>query len=332
MKYALTTILIMTILAAVPVPARQTRDHRYCLACGQEINGDSYQTGGSFYHSRCFTCNYCEKPIRGPYITYRNENYHENCFDRHVALKCAACGETIGGDYIKDAWGNSYHTRHEGNIVQCDFCRRFIAGPFMQGMLRYRDGRFLCGICAPSAVRSKKEVLAILKEAADILEQYGIQVSIGSIELTLVDRKELKKLSSRPSFDTTGFVDYSVKRNLWGRETGRKIKVYILKGMPRVQTIGAVAHELMHIWQFEHGSLDLPGEISEGSANYASYLVLKGLGTPEAAFMIANMSKNEDPVYGLGFRRIKKYVRDNGLAAWLDLLTSDRQSISSMAP
>jgi hypothetical protein len=40
------------------------------------------------------------------------------------------------------------------------------------------------------------------------------------------------------------------------------------------------------------------------------------------------MVKNEDPVYGDGFRRVKRYVEKHGLVAWLDLLREKNPSLS----
>jgi hypothetical protein len=54
----------------------------------------------------------------------------------------------------------------------------------------------------------------------------------------------------------------------------RDIKVYILHGMPRIDAIATLAHELTHVWQSVHGRLENDPAFAEGSCNYASYLVL----------------------------------------------------------
>ena len=60
--------------------------------------------------------------------------------------------------------------------------------------------------------------------------------------------------------------------------------------------------------------------LSEGSANFASYLVLRRDGSQEAEFIIDNLMHDDDPAYGEGFRKVKKYVEEEGMDRWRKLL------------
>jgi hypothetical protein len=293
---------------------------RVCAACGQVIREAYFETGGKFYHSRCFRCEYCKKPIEGAFTVYRAKNYHTPCFDNNIALRCAVCGGIVQGQYLLDYWGNAYHPRHKNDVLQCDFCQRFIVGPLMNEMKRFDDGRSLCSICAASSVTSIREARAILLDAADKLRSVGVDVDPDRVELSLVGDEELARIAGSRSNDTKGFTDYWVSKSLFGKVNGETIKVYLLYGMPRVQLASTAAHELMHVWQFRKGRLDQDAAVSEGSCNLASYIVLRKIGGLETEFVIDGMIRDPDPVYGEGFRRAKAYTEEKGIAPWLRLL------------
>ena len=63
------------------------------------------------------------------------------------------------------------------------------------------------------------------------------------------------------------------------------------------------AHELAHVWQELQDLNSLAPDESEGSAEYAAYLLLKAGGTEEGRIKIAAMKESKDPAYGLGFRK-----------------------------
>ena len=291
-----------------------------CGACGKPIGDSYFETGGKFYHPECFTCDHCGKPIKGPFTVFRGKRYHTTCFEENVALRCAVCGGVIEGKYLLDHWGNAYHTRHEGNVLQCDFCQRFVVGALGDGMKRLPDDRTLCSKCAPTSVVSVREARSILSKVADDLARFGITVEPKPIELRLVGQDELARIAENRSHETKGFTDYLVKKGPFGDVKSETIKVYILHGMPRTQVVCTAAHELMHIWQFRNGSLEQDPALSEGSCNFASYLILGQIGTAEAQFAIDGMLKDPDRVYGTGFRNVKRYVERQGIPAWLRLL------------
>jgi hypothetical protein len=317
-------IILMGVFAVHPAAEKA----KICKACGEPITGPCFETQGDFYHARCFRCDYCNQPISESYVVYNGKKYHDFCFKRHVALTCAVCGGVITGDYLQDHWGTIYHPYHEGKVIRCDFCKRFIVGPLAKGRLRLPDGRCLCALCAPSAVTDVADARELMADVAGRLARLGIEVETASIDLDLAGTKKLRAVAKSGSHDLTGFVDYEAEKNLFGSVKRRKIKVYILHGMPRTQAAGAIAHELTHVWQFQHGRLKTDKALSEGSANYASYLVLKSIGGVEAEFIMENMLLDKDPDYGEGFRRVKGYAEREGRAAWLELL-SNKESMKS---
>nr|WP_281389034.1 protein DA1 [Spirochaeta isovalerica] len=96
--------------------------------------------------------------------------------------------------------------------------------------------------------------------------------------------------------------------------------IYILKGMPESSFISACAHELMHIWFYSRGLTGLSPRLEEGSCNYAAYLILKTLNSPEAAYRIHELMEDRSPVYGKGFQKVLKMVEGHGVPYWLEYL------------
>ena len=132
-------VALIAIFASASVIKSPTE--RICNTCGQKINGPHFETGSHFYHSDCFTCEQCGDPIKSAYTTYKKKNYHNECFENHIALRCAVCNGIIQGEYLLDYWGNGYHTSHKGEVLQCDFCQRFIVGSLIDGMDRCEETR-----------------------------------------------------------------------------------------------------------------------------------------------------------------------------------------------
>jgi hypothetical protein len=328
MNRSILIIIICLVLAASVPPHAGAGDDRICAECGRPITGAYFETGSHFYHPNCFTCAHCGAPIKDAYLVYKNKNYHRRCFEDHVALRCAVCGGVIGGEYLIDYWGNAYHKSHQGVVLQCDFCQRFIHGELLDGMVRLPDDRRLCGKCAPSAITRTGEVRLILAEVSEVLETFGMTVDISRIELELVGIDELKRIASSRSHNTKGFSDYTVQKNVFGKVKSETIKVYLLNGMPRTQMVSTCAHELAHVWQFQNGRLDQDPAVSEGSCNFAAYLVLRKLGGEYTNFVIDNMLKDPDPVYGGGFRRVKRYAEREGIGTWLKSLKKKNPDLS----
>jgi hypothetical protein len=291
-----------------------------CEKCGEVINGAYFETNGRYFHSECFVCAHCGRPIRGTYTTYREGNYHTDCFEKHVAKRCALCGGVIQGGYLLDFWGNAYHISHQVETEACEYCGRFIAPHTTGGGVRYSDGRYICSHCRESAVTDKNEALLIMSEVSRHMQRFGMDVDIGEVELHVVGLNKMQRLSGRGSVRLTGFTDFEEKKSLFGFSMKRRVDVYLLYGMPRIDVVSTLSHELAHVWQFRAGRLDNDEAFSEGSCNYASYLVLQNYHGRAADYVVANLVDDRNSVYGDGFRRVKTYAEAEGIGAWLNRL------------
>jgi len=314
MRATLPLILAAAVLlAALPVSA-----DRVCKACGQPVTGAYFEASGNTYHPEHFRCAQCDRPIvTASYTEYKDRNYHNDCFRDHVALRCDLCGGVIQGEYVIDFWGNAYHLHHQGEAPCCDSCSRFISEKLTGGGVRYDDGRYICNICRPTSVTDVEEILHMVDEVAGHLRKLGMKVDYKGMRVHLVGREQMRDLSGEHSEGLRGFTDYSEDWRIFGKSGNRHIDVYFLYAMPRMELLSTIAHELAHVYRFNQGRFDGYRPWVEGSCNYAAYLVLGRYPGRESAFYRATMAQNQDPVYGEGFRRVKRLAEEEGTRAWV---------------
>lgn len=230
---------------------------------------------------------------------------------------CSYCNRPLSDRFFRDYWGNRYCAVHMNREPACDYCGRLISRELTKGGTIYSDGRRICGLCAVSTVDREDKGRRILQIVHDELAFQGIEISPFIPEFFLIERSRLKKMDVRG--ETQGFARYT-KETVNGKVTDFKLMIYILTGLPESSFIAACAHELMHVWFYSRGIEGLPDRIIEGSCNYAAYLVLKTMGTPEGAYRIHELMEDKSPVYGKGFQKVYRLVEEKGVAGWIEWL------------
>jgi hypothetical protein len=164
------------------------------------------------------------------------------------------------------------------------------------------------------------EVRRLATEVAASLGSSGIRVALDDVPLLLVGRDRIKSVSTT-GHPLAGFTDYTLTPTAEGASI-QSFNVVLLYGVPETEMRYALAHEIMHVWLFRNNVPSEEEPLIEGSCHYASYLVLKPLGTREADFVVHRMTIEPDSTYGGGFRRVKSYVDEHGVDAWLAMLRS----------
>ena len=317
-KYFFLLLLFSTVLFAQSLN---------CAYCGNAIERSYISYQGSIYHESCYKnfvqlrCDDCGKSIDGKFISHKGSYYHEDCYNKSVALKCDLCGGIINGTYTTDYWGNKYHSFHVGVEDRCDYCDRFISAELTRGGVKYNDGRVICNLCKSSAVNNLSKAKTLFNKVRVSLQNIGIKIEHNRIGLELVNKDELKSISFEHGelADPRGFAKYIYYKR--GDEiTSMEFSVYILKGMPEKDFEAAAAHELMHVWQYENAQENLEPLLAEGSAEYISYMHMKKQYDDYSKFTVYRITNNRDPVYGEGFRKIKRIVEQKGLAFILNHL------------
>jgi hypothetical protein len=306
-------------------------EHFICEKCKKQIKGSYYPKDGKYYHENCYKstflkkCSHCKKPIEGEYFVINNKTYHQNCYDNYIADKCAHCNKIIKGEHFEDYWGNKYHYEHYGTVPMCEYCQKLISFKLTGGSTIYDDGRVICKHCKSSAVSNLNKAQRLLEDVMFSLSLQNILIKEKEIELHLVDLKQLRIVSKNGSKHSNlrGYATYHyTKEN--DVIVKKEFDIYILSGMPSSYYKMVAAHELMHIWQYQNSDENISKILSEGSCEYASYLLLRKINNSNSKYLIWQLEENKDAVYGEGFRRVKKFVEKNGKTAWLNLLKNEK--------
>jgi hypothetical protein len=308
------------------------KNHFLCAYCGRPISDQRYYSvNGRYYDSSCYfnavlpKCGYCNLPIEGPYVESGGGYYHKQCYDEHLALRCSLCGGIITGDYIIDDWGNKYHIEHENHDPQCRYCQRFLSATVSEGGETYADGRTVCGICLKSAVNDRDEAEDIISEVGKKMAASGITIDVDKIKLALVDSRQMAKINPDLDEMAQGLTRFEQMSAYFGLVKERRIKIYILDGLPLREFVATAAHELMHAWLYTNGPADMDKMLVEGSCNYAAWLALMDDDSPEAEHIRKRMIAEALPTYGEGFRKVKSWVENNDIPTWLEYLKNNTQ-------
>lgn len=331
-----------------------------CAGCGKPITGMSTQALGKTWHPEHFVCARCGKPFGGKgFYEREGKAYCEHDFNELFGMRCASGGELIGrrkyfekdgktyceehywqrfgkrcaiggeilkGEYLINGWGDTYCHAHARGLPECYSCHRLICVPLTGGGARYGDGRTVCNRCRQSAIDTVAQGQPVLVEVRRGLARLGL--ALGRIEtpLKLVDQAELNRRSTKPySTQPAGMASHATHtRN--GQVVERNVEaILILHGLPKEHFAAIAAHELCHSYLFMNAYPDLAPVVEEGLCELAEYLWLQQQGTPESRQRIAMMDKNDDPIYGQGYRAARRGFERMGLASLLNFVHRHRR-------
>ncbi len=301
-------------------------EHFVCSRCNQQIGSKVYFIeDGKLYDSTCYVnhvtrrCDYCGKGALGQLVTLENKLYHRTCYLEHVAPKCVVCNKPVEGRYFYDDFGSVVCEAHKNAADRCHTCFRMIADEPDARAKRLEDGRHICETCALTAIVDSDEAEDLLEDVRKEMAEVGIMIE-DDIDLRLVPVKEFDRYSHRGSQDRLGMTIYQETSRLGGVWKLRDYDVFILYGLPLDYFRAVAAHELMHVWLYRNAPDDFDHQLTEGSCEYAAYLVLADDGTEEAKRIIETRIQHDDEIYGEGFRKVAGWVDQVGVSAWLDYL------------
>ena len=178
-----------------------------------------------------------------------------------------------------------------------------------------------CTVCAQTAILDKTIAESLFTVAQGALQAQGIDCGKRKYKLHFSNRRDLSERTGSESH--LGWTDYRKVAFLGGLISSKTINIYVLEGMPASQFIHVAAHELMHVWLFDHKRLSADPQFTEGSCEYAGLLVITHLALPDVVDMKRRMLRNADTTYGSGFRKVAQYVSENGVEAWLEYAKSN---------
>lgn len=215
-----------------------------------------------------------------------------------MAELCEKCGKHLIG-IVKVYKNKKYHPEC---LYFCSACHRITSKETTKGVYQYSDGRIICGVCKKSAVTKPWSINKIKRQLLTGLENLGFEGIPLNFDLSLVD-KEIITRHSR-AHHTQGLT---VTQKSYSKKAGTQLKhhILVLNGLPEILFKGVLAHEILHIWQNEHG-FKLAQKYTEGLCNLGSYWVYKNDKSELAQIFLKKLIEDEDRIYGVGFRLMLK--------------------------
>ncbi len=274
----------------------------------------------------CSQCGQTVKPGTRYIVSQGKTFCSRKCFIQTLP-ECTICGKRsfTGGIYAMD---HSFFACTDCmKLPRCFSCQIPARGT------RLSDGRVICPVCARTAVSNPSRARSLFNEVRDVMR---VSLGIGTrhpIHFSMVDPSVLHRLSGNHSdgmpeqglFKYDAEVEKVTTRDYLGRKvgeevykTGQKVQIFVLNHLPQARMEYVIAHELAHDWMTAHypGIRDL--QIREGFAEYIAWRYNQYKKRRQLNLSIEN---NPDPVYGDGFRKIRRLAEKrgfNGLRQYLD--------------
>lgn len=205
---------------------------------------------------------------------------------------CYICGKPLIGIYYKDLYGRKICTSHQRRT--CISCGGFCNDSAME----ISPGKYLCTHC-----QHYRTSLADAKHIIKLIRKHYLSIGLGEISrfhLEMVGLEDLQRL-----MQTSGDILGCAKM------TGRRFDIEVLRHLSHTAMAGVLAHEILHIWQYQRGIFP-PQDVCEGFCNLGSYELYKTIGSPHAKAKIVGLDKDPNPIYGEGYRKIKRYYDKEG--------------------
>ncbi|HLH64032.1 MAG TPA: protein DA1 [Ktedonobacteraceae bacterium] len=306
-------------------------EHFVCAGCGRPIADASFQEHeGAPYHNTCYLnqvaprCAYCSKPLMGQYLVSDGKTYHQECYRNNVAPRCAYCGKPLLGKYLIDHWGTKYCEEHQRQYPSCSFCGRLVP-PQQQEHRPVGSQDVRCPICRSTAIETSEQAQPLFRKLIQWVNSQGLFYNNLHISLELCDRSRLSALlQSRAEPHSLGVtLSSSYSQNGYVLQT-RVDGIAVLRGMPSTLFQGVTVHELGHAWLAAHDIRPLPLWAEEGFCELLSYRYCMNLDTQESRYHAHNIEQNPSPIYGDGFRRIRRLADTMGFQRFVETLRATK--------
>ena len=237
-------------------------------------------------------------------------------------MKCHFCHKEINGKYFIDQWEHNVCASHmdKKEVTMCTSCGAFTANSPLH------DGRCLCNNCKSSVISTHSEISASLTYVKNLLVSVGFDFgtcNVDNIPIEIVSARRMTEIQNT-SISTNNKGVTRTETQMRGtsksdmKVVGHTHNIYMLSDQPRLEFLGTLAHELLHVWQNEH-DIKLSPMRCEGLCNMGAYLVYSTDKSPIADFYIKNLKESRDAIYGDGFRYIFARYEDHG---WRGIIQS----------
>ncbi|MCO5188218.1 MAG: protein DA1 [Anaerolineae bacterium] len=277
----------------------------FCKQCAQPIYGRYLTAMGADWHPEHFRCSVCQQPITDSrFYVHDGQPCHPTCFADNIAPRCVICNKPLTSRYHANYWGDTFCTDHTETLAPCNYCGRLVPHATKKTRRRSIDD-IRCNICASTAIEHTPQAQHLLPPLIAWLEQQGVRFRHKNFHLELLDRTDfLSREGGRR--DPLGLTTST--RHMRNRRVDHAVvdSIAILKGLPATLFEGVCVHELGHVWLVQHSIVNLPIVDEEGFCEWLAHRHYLAIGSKADHFYAQRIAENSSPIYGDGFRKLKR--------------------------
>lgn len=258
-------------------------------------------------------CHICDITIKGKYYEERGKTLCPDCFNE--AKRCDCCKRLVLPEenyYTSEHYSGTFCKPCIENALRCDACGRPVRG---EDCWSLGDGRVLCDKCKSKAIFDIKTANQLFEVTRNFLKsEFGIHIDLPvKLQFVRVDRLNQLIKEKSPDKRTNGLFMSKSKNNYY--------TVYMLYGLTESAFQGIAAHEYTHAWQAENCPSDQTKMLIEGFARWIQYQTYKRI---RDFISMKEIEKDDDPIYGAGFKKIKEIYREKGYYGLLQYVKTQK--------
>lgn len=317
---------------AVRIAGMQFHTHCFiCDGCKKPLAKSVQHKKERLYHPECYQrlfspkCKHCQQFISGAYVKAEAAAYHKTCYEQLHKLVCTLCNTAIEGPYLQDPWGQKAHPSHgEDPTASCHVCARLVQRSQAKTLA---DQRCVCRGCQATEIIHAPQINQAKVEVIEILQGVGFDYIPDYVKVEMYAEQQLinERLRASATGNIHGYTR-TAQRNIPGYGLILEHSIHVLNGMPRIAFMGVLAHELLHVWINERHLKHLTPPQVEGFCNLATALMYTQAARPDnaeeqslAKVLLKRLAEDTDPVYGDGYRLMAQILEQRG---WPDLLAA----------
>ncbi|MCK9329942.1 MAG: protein DA1 [Candidatus Cloacimonetes bacterium] len=220
-----------------------------------------------------------------------------------------SCKQPLDEEYYYIDYGQRCHIVHDRNgIRHCFSCGRLIDPNIGGSSVVCSDGREFCTICSENGVNTKEMGAKALDTVYGLFDIAGITCPRNRISLELNNMFYAEQvLKDKKFYGLTTTTIYAM------RNKPNTYLINIITGLHYEVFLGVLGHELMHVY-IKENNIQLKKIDEEGLCELVCYYIYEARNSKVCDVKIKNMIESSDPIYGEGFRIMKKRI--NGLNSW----------------
>lgn len=279
---------------------------RICKSCSKPISGTHLTALDADWHPEHFCCIVCQQPIaEDRFLVFEGQPCHATCYEKSIAPRCTICNKALAGKHQINYWDERFCSDHAKEYASCSYCGRLV--PHITKRMRRRSVENIsCDSCRSTAIENAAQARLLMPKLAAWIEEQGVYFRQKTFRIEVLDHADFMSRSGgrRDPLGLTSSTRYM--RNKRVVDHARVESVAILQGLPRTLFEGVCIHELGHVWLVQQNIVNLPAVDEEGFCELLSHHHYIQGGSQAHLFYARGIAENSSPVYGDGFRKLKR--------------------------